>query len=115
MTPPWTILLVIFGTLIGAVGALYFKLASKKLEFKFIKLLTNWELYVAVFLYLLSSVFFIYALKFGELSILYPIVSASYIWVTLLSIKYLKEKMNIWKWSGIIAIIIGVILIGLAS
>jgi undecaprenyl phosphate-alpha-L-ara4N flippase subunit ArnE len=115
MTPLWTILVVIFATIIGAIGALYFKKASKKLEFNIIKLLKLTELYIAVFLYVLSSVFFIFALKFGELSVLYPVTSASYIWITLLSIKYLKEKMNIWKWIGIIAVIIGVVLIGIAS
>jgi uncharacterized membrane protein len=115
MTPLWTIFLVIFGTMFGAVGALYFKKASKKLEFNIIKLLKIKELYLAVFLYLLSSAFFIYSLRFGELSILYPVSSAGYIWVTLLSIKYLKEKINMWKWMGVMVVILGVVLIGLAS
>ena len=115
MTPIWTIIMVIFATIIGSFGALYFKKASKHLEFKLIKLLTNKDLYIAVSLYLLSSVFCIYALKFGELSILYPVTSVGYVWVTLLSIKFLNEKMNMWKWLGITAIIMGVVLIGIAS
>lgn len=114
MTPLWAIGLTIIATILGAIGALYFKLTSDKLK-NIIKILVIKELYIAGFFYLLSTVFFIYALKHGELSILYPIISASYVWVTLLSIKFLKEKMNTWKWIGIITIVIGVVLIGLAS
>jgi uncharacterized membrane protein len=56
---------------------------------------------------------FIYAVKHGELSVLYPFVATSYIWANLLAMKYLDEKMNKLKWLGIVFIIIGVGLIAL--
>jgi len=58
---------------------------------------------------------FIPALRGGDLSVLYPFVSLSYIWVMLLSIKMLGEKMTKLKWLGILLIISGVSLIGLGS
>ena len=110
-TPIWSIGVVLFACVIGAFGALFLKLASGKVSMK--KLL-NKELIWGIFLYGIGSVFFIVALKYGELSVLYPFVATTYIWVALLSIKYLKEKMNWLKWMGIALIIIGVSLIGAA-
>ena len=107
--------LVILGTIIGSFGALMLKLGSNKLSFNPIKLIKNWKLILGCFLYFLSTIPFIIALKFADLSLLYPFVATSYIWVTILSIYALKEKMNVWKWAGITAIIIGVIFIGLGA
>jgi uncharacterized membrane protein len=58
---------------------------------------------------------FIPALKGGDLSVLYPFVALAYIWVSLLSVKFLGEKMNKFKWLGIALIIIGVSFIGIGS
>lgn len=109
MTELWTIGLVIIGTFIGAVGSLYLKKGSSTISLKILELIQNYQLILGVILYLLSSVFFIAALKYGELSTLYPITSLSYIWISFLSIKFLKEKMNKYKWMGIFLIILGVI------
>jgi len=58
---------------------------------------------------------FIPALKGGDLSILYPFVSVTYVWVALLSVRFLGEKMNKFKWIGIAMIILGVSFIGIGS
>jgi uncharacterized membrane protein len=73
----------------------------------------NRKLMLGVLLYGLSTVFFIMALKLGELSVVYPLTSLSYIFVALLSLYFLKEKMNWYKWTGIGFIILGVILVKL--
>lgn len=114
-TPLLSIGLVLLGCLLGSFGPLMFKFGANNLEFNFKKLLTNWHLYAGGFFYALGTVLFIYALKDGELSVLYPLVATSYIWVSLLSIKFLKEKMNKYKWAGVGLIIIGVALIGIGS
>lgn len=112
----FAIFLVLIATLISALGSLYFKIGSEKLSRKNLKnLMKNYGLIKGVILYGISSVFYITALKFGELSFIYPLVSLSYIWVSLLSIKFLNEKMNFWKWSGVFLIITGVSFIGLGS
>jgi len=63
--------------------------------------------------YGISLILFIIALTGGEVSVLYPMVSISYIWVAFLSMKLLNEKMNLYKWMGILFIIFGVSMIGI--
>lgn len=115
MTTFFAMTLVAIATLIGAWGALYFKLGANQLKDKLLENLKNKELWIAVICYGGSSIFFLWGLRGGDLSVLYPITSLTYIWVALLSIKILKETMNSYKWLGIVFILIGVTLIGLAS
>ncbi len=105
------ILVIVFATFIGSIGALYLKKSSNKFNLSLEGTIKNKELLIGVLFYGISSIFFIVTLKFGPLSILYPVVATSYIWVALLSVKFLNERMNILKWLGIIFIILGVVLI----
>jgi len=114
-TEIWAMGLVIFATLIGAFGPILLKKASAKQLSKISSLATNYHLFGGVALYAIGTLLFIPALKGGDLSVLYPLVSVSYIWVSLLSVKFLGEKMNKFKWLGIALIIIGVSLIGAGS
>tara|TARA_Y100000310_G_C20599462_1_gene772257 strand:- start:789 stop:1142 length:354 start_codon:yes stop_codon:yes gene_type:complete len=107
--------LIIFATIIGSFGALFLKFASRHVHRNNIKVLFQPMLYLGIFLYGISALIFVFALKFGDLSALYPVVALSYVWISLLSIKFLKEKMNDIKWFGILLILIGVILIGLGA
>jgi len=111
----WAIGLIITATLIGAFGPILLKKASAKKLSSIKSLSTNYYLFGGVALYALGTLLFIPALKGGDLSVLYPFVSLSYIWVSLLSVKFLGEKMNKFKWLGIALIIIGVSLIGIGS
>ena len=114
-TELWSILLVFIGTIIGSFGALYLKIGSKDFSINIKKLIRNYKLILGFVFYGISSIFFIIALTGGELSVLYPLCAASYIWVCLLSMKFLNEKMNKLKWFGIITIIIGIIFIGIGG
>ncbi len=114
-TKLWAIGLVIAATLIGAFGPILLKKASAKKLSKINSLVTNYALFGGVSLYALGTLLFIPALKGGDLSVLYPFVALSYIWVSLLSVKFLGEKMNKLKWFGIALIIIGVTFIGIGS
>ena len=102
------ILLVAFCALLGAIGQIFFKLASKTLSFEVMALLTNWKLIVGLFCYGIATVLFVLALKYGNLSILYPIIATSYIWVSLFSVFILKEVFPLYKWIGILLIILAV-------
>ena len=104
------ILYIIIATWIGAFGALFLKKGS---HFKLKDAYKNYPLILGLLLYGLSSILFIYILRFGELSIIYPLTSLSYVWVIILSIWLLKEKITKLKWLGIIFIILGVILLSL--
>ena len=114
-TEIWAVLLVISATLIGALGPIYVKKGSTNFVLNLKVLLTNYNLMLGVFMYVVATMMFIPALRGGDLSILYPLVSITYIWVSFLSIKFLKEKMNKYKWSVIILIMMGVALIGIGA
>lgn len=114
-TALWAVGLVVLGTFVGAFGPILLKRGSGDFNLSIRALLKNYNLLGGLFLYCLASIIFIPALRGGDLSILYPVVSVSYIWVSLLSVKFLNEKMNSFKWLGIGFIIVGVSLIGLAS
>ena len=111
----WAISLVVFATLIGAFGPILLKKASAKSLSKLSSLATNYHLFGGVALYALGTLIFIPALKGGDLSVLYPFVALAYIWVSLLSVRFLNERMNKLKWLGIALIILGVSLIGIGS
>ncbi len=121
-TQLWAIGLVILGTMINAAAPILFKLGSKNFTMHPVKLLKNplqllknWKVILGCFLYTASAFLFIPALRGGELSVLYPVISLNYIWVAFLSKLILKEKMNFLKWIGIIIIILSVTLIGIGS
>ena len=114
-TQLWAIALVILATLVGSYGPILLKKASSKRLSKLNSLATNYSLFGGVALYAAGTLLFIPALKGGDLSVLYPFVALTYIWVNLLSVKFLGEKMNKVKWLGIALIIIGVAFIGIGS
>jgi multidrug transporter EmrE-like cation transporter len=62
-----------------------------------------------------NALLLILALRDGELSMLYPIIALTYVWVNLLSMYFFHEHMNVWKAVGITLVIGGVALLGRAS
>ena len=111
MTSLMSIILVNVGNVLGAIGALLFKMASNTITVK--NFFKSRKLVLGLAIYLSSAVLFIIALRGGELTILYPMVATVYVWVAILSMIVLKEKMNLYKWLGIITILIGVSLVGI--
>ncbi|MCK5593854.1 MAG: EamA family transporter [Candidatus Aenigmarchaeota archaeon] len=101
-------LLVAFCALLGATGQIFFKLASEDINANIVSWLFNYKLMIGLFFYGLATVLFVVALKFGNLSILYPIIATSYIWVTLFSKTFLGETFPTFKWAGLILIIAGI-------
>ena len=111
----WAIALVLLATLVGSFGPILLKKASAKKLSKISALMSNYDLFGGVALYAIGTLLFIPALKGGDLSILYPFVALTYVWVSLLSVKFLGEKMTPVKWIGIVLIILGVSFIGIGS
>jgi len=107
------VLLVLLGSALGALAAFFVKLGMNTFNFR--ALFRNTNLLQGIALYAVSALIYIVALKGGELSVLFPLASTSYIWSSFLSVRFLKEKMNLWKWLSISGIIIGVFFIGLGS
>ncbi len=78
-------------------------------------LLGNYQLLSGFFVQSGNALLLILALRDGELSMLYPIIALTYVWVNLLSMYFFHEHMNFWKAVGIALVIGGVGLLGRAS
>lgn len=111
----YSIALVLVASFIGAFGAVLLKKGSAHLHRTFKGIFLNYRLIFGGLLYAVSTVLFIIALRNADLSVLYPIVATTYVWISIFSVRLLNEKMNYWKWLGIVSILIGVSLIGLGS
>ncbi|MCK5630021.1 MAG: EamA family transporter [Nanoarchaeota archaeon] len=107
------ILLMVISAFAGSIGALYLKKASDFISFDIIKIIKNRPLFVGILFYGFGTMIAIPAYRFAEVSLLYPFIATSYVWTCILSWRYLKERMNIWKWSGIFLIMVGVTFIGI--
>lgn len=110
-----SIIIVIFGTIISSFAPLMLKLGMVNKKFTLFNLIINVKVISGVLLYILSSFFFVFALRRGELSVLYPLVSLNYIWVTIISRIFLNEEIKIPKIIGIVFLIIGITLIAFSN
>lgn len=76
------------------------------------KILTNVEMFGGLSCYGISTLLLVLALRYGELSVLYPIIALTYVWVAVLSVGLLGETVNIFKLLGLMLIVIGVAVLG---
>ncbi len=113
-TKPWAIGLVFLSTFVVSFGQILFKFGSMDFSIG-ISLLFNYPLILGLVLYGVGAGMLIVALKYGDLSVLYPIYGATYIWVSLLSPHFFNDSMNMLKWIGIAFILLGVASIGRGS
>ncbi len=105
----FAIVLVIIASLLSATTQILFKFASAKLEFSFVALITNIELIAGFILSVIVAFLFITALKNGELTVLYPLLAAQFVWIALASpLFFPTDSMNIVKASGIAVILFGI-------
>ena len=70
------------------------------------------RLFAGYALYGIFPVLFVSALRHGELSILYPLVSLGYVWVTITAVVAFHEALNPLKFAGIAIIVAGVAVLG---
>ncbi len=105
--------LVFLCTLFGVAAQFLIKTSANSLtEITLQALLTNWALWLGLTMYGISTGLLILALRDGELSLLYPVISLTYVWVTILSVTVFDESVNVFKIAGITVICLGVALLG---
>jgi multidrug transporter EmrE-like cation transporter len=103
---------VVLGSVIGSLGAVGLKAGTKRLQMNLRSILTNWHLALGIAAYVLSSVFFVFGLRKGELSVLYPLVSLSYVWTVFWSRAFFGESITRNKIYALGLILVGVTLLG---
>ncbi len=111
-TRPFAFVLAIILSLTIAVAQLLFKQASSTAELTFAGVFTNIPLLAGFLIYGLSAVFFVIALRYGKLSVLYPVLGLGFIWVAIGAQLLFQEELHLVNWLGIGSILLGVSLIG---
>lgn len=111
------IFIVLACTLLVAIGQYLIKLGANRLSHAglmatMIGIFTIPQLFAGYCLYGLFTVLFVYALRHGELSILYPLIALSYVWVTITAVVAFHETMNPLKLIGLLVIISGIAVLG---
>jgi uncharacterized membrane protein len=102
-------------TILGTLAQFLMKNGVDHSSGNLLALLTNVPLLAGYTLYGINTVMLVIALREGELSLVYPILALTYVWVTLLSYLALHEAPNVFKNLGVAAIIAGVIVISRGS
>ena len=110
-TQLWAIILALIAAVFCGLGPIYLKKGAEHFNLNFKKQWKNKPLLKGIGFYLLATLFFIPALKGGEVSVLYPVASTTYVWIGIFSMKILGEKVNMIKWIGFGVIILGIIII----
>ncbi|MCH5150523.1 MAG: EamA family transporter [Spirochaetales bacterium] len=104
-------ILLIAGTILGAFGAYFLKIAGDK-----IKNIAGYifcpYFYLGGFLYFLAALLNVFYLKYLPYSIVLPMTSITYLWTLLISAFLLKEKLNKWNFIGIGLIFCGILILG---
>ncbi len=111
-TAKFSIILMIFVTFILTIGNSLLKRAADNFSWNILGSIFNLYLIGGLFTVLIGGILFIVALKYGELSVLYPIVSLSFVWVVLYSKIFFQETLFLWQYIGIASIILGVSFLG---
>ena len=111
------IFIVLGCTVLVAIAQYLIKLGANHLSHAglvgtMIGIFTIPQLFAGYCLYGVFTVLFVYALRHGELSILYPLIALGYVWVTITAVVAFHESMNPFKIMGLLVIILGVAVLG---
>lgn len=108
------IYIILFSVLLGAVGQIAFKYGATHIpETGSIteKIIAAWPIIGGLFLYGLSTLFWIYALRTVELSYAYPLISLGYVLVFAASYFLFQESISPLRLGGLVLIISGIVLV----
>lgn len=113
--------MVLLCTLVNAASQIFIKLGTAKLGKNpsmmetALGILTVPMLFTGYALLGGSTVLFVLALRKGELSLLQPVFTLTYVWVAALSVVILHESLSPLRIAGLLIIMGGVAVLGKAS
>lgn len=112
-TPLSSIMLVLMASLIGSIAAVMLKSGANRMGRPW----RHWSgrIVAGVVLFLISSVLYVMGLREGSLTVLYPMVSMSYVWILLWSRIFFGEQFNRPKVVGLLLLLVGVVFIGIGN
>jgi len=102
-------------TILTSAAQFFYKAGANRLEFDLNSIITNYHIIFGLVLYGTGAILMLIALRYGEVSVLFPIIATSYIWVSLGGKYFFNEPIGIIKWIGISVVILGVSILGYGS
>jgi drug/metabolite transporter (DMT)-like permease len=112
-SPRGLVAMVACSTLICAAAQILMKIGTTHItHLDPIALITNGPLVAGYGLYGVFCLMMVLALRQGELSVIYPIISLAYIWVTVCSYFIFHDTLNLLKLIGVLSVILGVAMLG---
>jgi len=99
-------MLMVLSTVFVATGQLFWKFSGGEISI---------DLIIGFILYGVGAFAMIIAFRFGELSVLHPMLSLSYVIALFLGVVFLNELIDFWKILGVASIILGVIIMGFGN
>ena len=109
-TKLWAIGLLVLTTLLTSAAQLLYKAGIG-----YFPQYLDWRIVLGLVIYGVGAIFMLFALKGGEVTVLYPIVATSYIWVGIFSWVLFGESLNALKLAGILTIVAGIITLGIGA
>jgi drug/metabolite transporter (DMT)-like permease len=108
--------LIILCTVFTSLGQILLKKGVGGLDISVLSSFLNVYLFFGLVSYLVGALLLLKAFQFGELSIVYPIIATSFVWVSIIS-PYIfpSDSMNGIKWLGTGVILLSVSLLGWAG
>lgn len=108
------ILMMIACTIFTSAGQLLWKHGVQRIQLNNLLTFFNAPIVLGFLSYGVGALLMLLAFQRGELSVLFPVIATSYVWVSLLSPRFfLTDFMNGWKWAGVLTILVSVSLLGL--
>jgi multidrug transporter EmrE-like cation transporter len=109
--------LVVTCTIFGAIAQILTRFGADHLDSSAFAhgILTNWWLLGGLGCLGFNTLLLIIALREGQLSVLYPIIALTYVWVVILSPMFFHDPINLLKAIGVGVIVLGVSMIGWGS
>lgn len=111
-----SVIVAIISILLGSVAQFFLKkgtmdicMSTDNIAKVIADVVSNHNIWIGIFCYVLSLIFWIFVLSKMQLGRAYPMVSMGYVFTLLLSHYLLNEEITQMKVCGICAIIVGVI------
>jgi small multidrug resistance pump len=94
---------IVVSSFLGGVAQVLFKMGTKPLDI--------WKLGIGIGFYGVAFLIYMVSLRYLSLKVAYPLIALSYIWVVILSNKYLGQPITKFNIVGAIVLIIGIYLV----
>jgi drug/metabolite transporter (DMT)-like permease len=115
MTKPAAFMLFINATILTSFSQIMLKMGMARFSLDILAMISNLFLITGIALYGVAAIMVVYGLKQGELSVLYPVIATSYLWVALFAYLFFHEQFTALRITGISLVVAGVAFTGIGG